>query len=674
MKTYDTKHLRNVCLVGHGGAGKTSLTETFLFNSGVINRIGKITEGNTISDYLPEEVKHKVSISTSLIPIEWQGVKVNVLDTPGYLDFFGEVQSALRVAECGILVLCGVAGLEVQAEITMNIMEQQKLPRVIFVNKLDRKNANFAKVLEQLKDAYPHARFVPLQLPVGQEESFQGVIDIIENKEYDYETNGSGKFSVKEVSAQYQAETDLLRDQLAEAVAEADDVILMKYLEGERLNAEDLQTALRQALKQDLVIPVLCGSAYKNIGVLNVMDFLVNFVPMPEVVPEKAALVFKTLADPYVGKMSFLRVYGGKFIAETLVYNSSRRLEEKIGQPFYLRGKTQEPVASVSAGDIAVVAKLLDVRTGDTLCGKEHPVMLQGIDFPVPTLSVAIEPKTKGDEDKLGSALARLGEEDPTIRISKNTETKELLLTGLGEMQLEIFLEKLTRKFGVAVSMKVPRVPYRETIRKAVKVEGRHKKQTGGHGQYGHVWINIEPLEGKDFEFAEAIFGGSVPKQYIPAVEKGIREAMAEGAMVGYPVTDIKVTLCDGSYHAVDSSEMAFKLAAIIAFRKGVELAKPTLLEPVVEVEIIVPEVFMGDVIGDINGKRGKVLGMVAANGKYQVIRAHVPQAEMMRYAIDLRSLTQGRGSFRMEFLQYEEVPDKLSETLVSQLKSSQSH
>ena len=615
MKTYDTKHLRNVCLVGHGAAGKTSLAETFLFNSGVINRMGKITEGNTVSDYLPEEVKHKVSISTSLIPMEWQGVKVNVLDTPGYLDFFGEVKSALRVAECGILVLCGVSGLEVQAEITLNVMAQQKLPRMIFVNKLDRKNANFGKVMEQLKDAYPQERFVPLQLPMGQEESFQGVIDIIQNKEYAYEANGSGKFVVKEVPAEYLLELELLRDQLAEAVAEADDGVLMKYLDGERLNEEDLQIALRQALKQNLVIPVLCGSAYRNIGVTNIMNFLVDFVPEPEVVSEKAALVFKTLADPYVGKMSFFRVYGGTFSAETLVYDSSRGLEEKVGQPFYLRGKTQEPVASVPAGDIAVVAKLQEVRTGDTLCAKEHLVQLQGIDFPIPTLSVAIEAKTKGDEDKLGSALARLAEEDPTIKISKNTETRELLLTGLGEMQLEIFLEKLTRKFGVTVSKRVPRVPYRETIRQAVKVEGKHKKQTGGHGQYGHVWINIEPSEGKDFEFAEAIFGGSVPKQYIPAVEKGIREAMAEGTMVGYPVTDIKVTLCDGSYHAVDSSEMAFKLAAIIAFRKGVGLAKPTLLEPVVEVEIIVPEIFMGDVIGDLNGKRGKVL---------EIGRAHV--------------------------------------------------
>ncbi len=674
MKTYDTKHLRNVCLVGHGGAGKTSLAETFLFNSGVTNRIGKITEGNTVSDFLPEEVKHKVSISTSLIPIEWQEVKINVLDTPGYLDFFGEVKSALRVAECGVLVLCGVAGLEVQAEITLNVMEHQKLPKVIFINKLDRKNANFSKVLEQLRDTYPLARFVPLQLPTGQEDSFLGVIDIVKNKHYDYEANGSGKFSVKEVSDEYQLEIDLLREQLAESVAEADDEVLTKYLEGERLTEEDLKTALQQALKQNLIIPVLCGSAYRNIGITNILDFLADFVPTPEIVPEKVALVFKTLADPYVGKMSFFRVYGGKFSAETLVYNSSRGVEEKIGQPFYLRGKTQEPVTSVSAGDIAVVAKLQEVRTGDTLCAKEHQIILQGIDFPIPTLSVAIQAKTKGDEDKLSSALARLSEEDPTIKISKNTETRELLLTGLGEMHLEIYLEKLTRKFGVAVSMKVPRVPYRETIRKAVKVEGKHKKQTGGHGQYGHVWINIEPSEGKDFEFAEAIFGGSVPKQYIPAVEKGIREAMAEGTMVGYPVTDIKVTLCDGSYHAVDSSEMAFKLAAIIAFRKGVELAKPTLLEPVVEVEIKVPEIFMGDVIGDINGKRGKMLGMVADSENYQIIRAHVPQAEMMRYAIDLRSLTQGRGSFTMEFLQYEEVPGKLSESLVSQLKSAQGH
>lgn len=673
MKTYDTQHLRNVCLIGHGGVGKSSLAETFLFNSGVINRIGKISEGNTISDFLPEEVKHKVSISTSLIPYEWQGVKVNILDTPGYSDFFGEVMSAIRVVECGLIVLNGVAGLEVQTEIAWEVMDEQNLPKVIFVNKLDRENSNFSKVLAQLHEAYPEARFAPLQIPVGQEADFHGVIDIIENKFYKYETNGSGKYVTQDVPAEDLDELNALRDQLAESVAEADDEILNKYLEGENLSTADLQTALKAALEQNLVIPVFCGSAYKNIGITNLMNFFADSLPAPKVIPEKAALIFKTLADPYVGKMSFFRVYGGKFNAESMIYNSKRDLEEKIGQPFYLRGKTQEPVASVPAGDIAVVAKLQEVKTGDTICAKEHPIQLEGIQFPVPTLSMAIEPKSKGDEDKLGNSLARLAEEDPTIKLGKNLETKELLLTGLGEMHLDILQEKLTRKFGVAVTVKVPRVPYRETIRKAVKVEGKHKKQTGGHGQYGHVWINLEPLDGKDFEFAEAIFGGSVPKQYIPAVEKGIREAMTEGAMVGYPVTDIKVTLCDGSYHSVDSSEMAFKLAAIIAFRKGVEMAKPILLEPIAEVEVRVPEVFMGDVIGDLNSKRGRVLGMDSV-GKYQVIKAHVPQAEMMRYAIDLRALTQGRGSFAMNFLQYEEVPDRISETLVNQLKVAHNH
>jgi elongation factor G len=673
LKTYDTKQLRNICLVGHGGAGKTSLSETFLFNTGVITRLGKISEGNTVSDYLPEEVKHKVSISTSIIPVEWQGVKINVLDTPGYSDFFGEVKSSLRVAESGVLVLCGVSGLEVQAEIVWSVMENQKLPRMIFINKLDRENANFNAVLQQLEEKYPHARFVPLQIPLGQEASFKGVIDIIENKTYDYDDKGSGKFVVKEVPAEYMEDVDQLRDQLAEAAAEADDEILMKYLDGEKLDNDDLLLALQKAFRQNMVVPVLCGSAFKNIGMSNFLDFLVRVAPSPEAMNERAALVFKTLADPYVGKMSFFRVFGGTFSAEMPFYNSTSGTEGKLGQPFYLRGKVQEPIASVSAGDIAVVAKLQEIKTGDTLCVKDHQVNLPGIDFPIPTLAMAVEPKSKGDEDKLYSALARLAEEDPTINLSKNTETKELILSGLGEMQLEILQEKLSRKFGVAVNMKTPRVPYRETIRKAVKVEGKHKKQTGGHGQYGHVWINIEPLEDKEFEFKEQIFGGAVPKQYIPAVEKGIREAMNEGTMVGYPVTDIKVTLCDGSYHPVDSSEMAFKLAAIIAFRKGVEMAKPILLEPVVEVEVRVPEDFMGDVIGDLNGKRGRVLGM-ESDENYQIIRAHVPQAEMMRYAIDLRSLTQGRGSFTMNFLQYEEVPDKLCDNLVSQLKAANAH
>lgn len=670
MKDYATLNLRNVCLVGHGGAGKTSLTEAFLFNTGSTSRMGKVMEGNTVSDSLPEEIKHKVSISTSHVPVEWQEIKINVLDTPGYSDFFGEVKSALRVVESGVLVLCGVSGIEVQTEILMDLMEEQKLPRLLFINKLERENANYSKVVEQLKKQFPHIRFAPLHIPIGQEAQFQGVIDIVEQKAYYYENNASGKYTIKDVPSEYHAEMEDLRDLLAEAVAEADDDILCKYLDGQSLSNEDLKTALKGAFAQNLVSPILAGSAFKNIGIVNLLNFISKNAPAPKVRSEKCALVFKTLADPYVGKMNFLRVYGGKFEQEQTIYNATQNAEEKLGNLFLLKGKNQEPVSGVAAGDIAVAAKLQNVGTGDTLCSKENPVQLRGIDFPEPRLAVAIAPKSKGDEDKLGSALTRLTEEDPTIRTEKNTETKELLLYGMGEMHLEILMEKLQRKFGVSVITRVPKVPYRETIRKHVKVEGKHKKQSGGHGQYGHVWITLEPLADGEFVFAEEVFGGSVPKQYFPAVEKGIREAMTEGILAGFPVTGLKAVLNDGSYHSVDSSEMAFKLAATIAFKKGAELAQPALLEPIVEVEVSVPETFMGDVIGDLNSKRGRVLGM-EANGKYQKIRAHVPQSEMMRYAIDLKSLTQGRGSFSMEFLKYEEVPSRISESIINQLKTA---
>jgi elongation factor G len=673
LKDYETLNLRNVCLVGHGGAGKTSLTEAFLFNSGSMSRMGKVMEGNTVSDSLPEEIKHKVSISTSHVPVEWQEIKINVLDTPGYSDFFGEVKSALRVVESGVLVLCGVSGIEVQTEILMNLMEEQKLPRLLFINKLERENANYSKVIEQLRERFPQTHFASLQIPIGQEGQFQGVIDIVEQKAYYYENNASGKYTVKDVPAEYQDEMEKFREVLAEAIAEADDDTLMKYLDGQSLSNEELQKTLKSAFAQNLFVPILAGSAVKNIGIFNLLNFISKNVPTPVAQAQKCALVFKTLADPYVGKMNFLRVYGGKFKPDQIFYNATRNTEEKLGNPFLLRGKNQEPVSEIAAGDIAVVAKLQDVGTGDTLCSKESPVHLSGIDFPEPSLAVAIEPKSKGDEDKLGNALTRLGEEDPTMRTAKNLETKELLLFGMGEMHLEILMEKLQRKFGVSVNTRVPKVPYRETIRKPVKVEGKHKKQSGGHGQYGHVWLTLEPLADGEFEFAEEVFGGSVPKQYFPAVEKGIREAMNEGILAGFPVTGLKAVLYDGSYHSVDSSEMAFKLAATIAFKKGTELANPVLLEPIVEVEVSVPEVFMGDVIGDLNSKRGKVLGM-ETDGKYQRIRAHVPQSEMMRYAIDLKSLTQGRGSFSMEFLKYEEVPSRISETIISQLKTASGH
>lgn len=653
MKSYDTKSIRNICFVGHGSSGKTSLAETLLFNSGVVNRIGKVTDGNTVSDYLQEEIQRNISISTSLIPIEQNGIKVNILDTPGYSDFIGEVISALRVVECGALILDGVGGVEVQAEIIWDMMEERGLPRIVFINKLDRENSNAEKVLDQLKSSFPNTRFVQMQIPVGKEAGFQGVVDIFQAND------------------KYKDDQDLLKEALAEAASEADDDVLMKYLDGEALDENDLKTITRKALAQNMIVPVLFGSTEKNLGVKEFIQFIADFAPEPVTQENKAALVFKTLADPYLGKMTFFRVYGGTFKGDSQVYNATRELDEKMAQLFYLRGKNQDNTPTVPAGDIAVVAKLQETKTGDTFSSKDKPVILEGIKFPLPCLPLSVRPKSKGDEDKLGSALARLVDEDPTISVGKNTETKQTILSGLGEMQLDIVAEKLARKFGVAVESEVPRVPYRETVKKQVQVEGKHKKQSGGHGQYGHVWLKMGPNPEKDFEFTEEVFGGSVPRNFFPAVEKGLREAVAEGFLAGYPMTNVKFTLYDGSYHSVDSSEMAFKLAAIIAFKKGAEMANAVLMEPIVEAEVRVPDAFMGDVIGDLNTKRGRVLGM-EPDGKFQVIKAQVPQSEMMRYTIDLKAMTQGRGTFATKFIGYEEVPARLSESLVAQLKAQQ--
>lgn len=655
MKSYDTKSIRNICLVGHGGSGKTSLAETLLFNSGVINRIGKVTDGNTVSDYLQEEIQRHISISTSLIPIEHKDVKVNILDTPGYSDFIGEVISSLHVVESGVLVLCGVSGVEVQAQIIWDMMDEKQLPRIVFINKLDRENSNAEKVLDQLKASFPNVRFVQMQIPVGKEASFEGVVDIFQNN----------------IPENLKDDIDILKESLAEAASEADDEVLMKYLEGEALNDDELKIIAQKALAQNMIVPVLFGSTEKNLGVKELIQFVADNVPAPTPIEKKAALIFKTLADPYLGKMTFFRVHGGNFSGDTTIYNSTREVEEKMGQLFYLRGKNQDNTSIVQAGDIAVVAKLQETKTGDTFCAKDKTIILEGIKFPLPCLPLSIKPKSKGDEDKLGSALARLVDEDPTINVKKNTETKQTILSGLGEMQLDIVGEKLARKFGVAVETEIPRVPYRETIKKQVQVEGKHKKQSGGHGQYGHVWIKMQPNPEKDFEFTEEIFGGSVPRNFFPAVEKGLREAVADGFLAGYPMTNVKFTLYDGSYHSVDSSEMAFKLAAILAFKKGAEQASPVLMEPVVETEVRVPDAYMGDVIGDLNSKRGRVLGM-EPDGKFQVIKAQVPQSEMMRYTIDLKAMTQGRGTFTTKFIGYEEVPGRLSESLVAKLKAQQ--
>ncbi len=669
MKSYQTSQLRNIGVVAHGSAGKTSLVEAMLFNTGAINRLGRVEDGTTTSDFHPEEVKKQVTIHTSLVPCEWKNTKLNILDTPGFSDFISEVKGVLRVVDGTLFVVCAVAGVEVQTEIIWNMANDAGMPKVIFINKMDRENANFDKVMDEIRQTLP-GNFVPVQIPIGAAESFSGYVDVIAQKAYSYKANG--EVSEIPVPDDLAAALESSREKLIESSAEMDDEALEKYLNGDELTEAEIMNGLKAGIKAGKITPILCGSATKNLGVKQAMDFLADFLPAPEDKSGEplSALVFKTLVDPFVGKMNFIRVFAGTLKADSSVYNANKEKSEKIGQILYVRGKNQEPAPQVPCGDVAVLVKLQDTNTNDTLCAKEKCEKLEPVVFPVPTYSVAIAPKSKGDEDKLGNAVARLLEEDPALRVEKNVETHQTLLTGMGEMHLDITLDKLKRKFGVDVVKDDPVVPYRETIRASVKVEGKHKKQTGGHGQYGHCWLRIEPLADKDFEFDEEIFGGSVPKQYIPAVEKGVKEAMVEGVLAGYPVTNVKVVLYDGSYHNVDSSEMAFKIAAAQAFKKGALQAKPVLLEPIANVEVVVPESFMGDIISDFNTKRGRILGM-EPSGNTTTVKAQVPMSEMYKYAIDLKSITQGRGSFTMSFAHYEEVPAMLADKIIAKAKAA---
>ncbi|HHW54305.1 MAG: elongation factor G [bacterium] len=687
MKEYNIRQLRNVGLISHGGAGKTTLTEAMLFNSGATDRLGRVDDGSSVVDYDPDEIKRKITINAALAPCHWQKHKINLIDTPGYADFVGDVRGTLRVVDGAVVLICAVSGVEVHTEKVWQFADEYNLPRLVFINKLDRENANFAKALAQVQEQLSN-RAVAVQLPIGSEENFRGVIDLVNMKAILYDPKKGKDFTVEEIPADMQAEAESYREKLIEAVAETDDELVMKYLEGEALTNEEITTGLRIGTLDGSIIPVLCGSALANVGIQPLMDAIIACLPSPEDVeaivgtdvktgeeitlePSEegplAALVFKTMADPFVGKLTYFRVYSGVFNSDTQVYNVNKGKMERVGQLFIPRGKQQEGVERVVAGDIGAVAKLQETSTGDTLGEKDNPIQLPPIEFPRPSYSLALVAKSQGDEDKLGTGLARLVEEDPTLTVEKRTETRELILSGMGDVHLEVTIDRLKRKFGVEVETETPKVPYRETIRKSVKVEGKHKKQTGGHGQYGHVWIEMEPLpEGEGFVFEETIFGGAVPKQYIPAVEKGIREAMEEGVLAGYPVVDFKVNLYDGSYHTVDSSELAFKIAAIQAFRKAMEQANPVLLEPIMNLEVLVPEAYMGDVIGDLNSKRGRILGM-EPKGSMQLIKAQVPLAELSKYAIDLRSLTQGRGSFEMSFDHYEEVPARTAEAIIAQ-------
>jgi elongation factor G len=677
LKVYESSRIRNIAVIGHGSAGKTSLAEAMLFNAGHINRLGKVDDGTATTDYFPEEIKRKISVSTSLAPCEWKDCKINIMDTPGYADFFSEVKGALRVADSVLLVLCAVSGVEVQTEIGWRETEKANLPKVALINKMDRENANFDRVLQQMKDVFKK-NIVPIQLPIGSVENFSGIVDILKMKAYKY-ASSSGEYQEEEIPDEMKAAAESAREELIEAAAEGDDELLMKYLDGEELSEEEIDTGLKNAFKANSFVPVLCASTLNNIGIGPILDFIADIVPSPIDVTEKpmeeepqSALVFKTLADPYVGKLNFFRVYGGSLKSDSVIYNANKEKEEKIGQVFTMRGKNQETLSEVKAGDIAVLAKLQETETGDTLCSKNNPLKLEGVEFPKPMLSIAIEPKSKGDEDKLGGAINKLTEADPTLLIEKNTETKETILTGTGETHLDIVLERLQQKFGVDVTSKTPSIPYREAIKGTVQQEGKYKKQTGGRGQFGHVWLTLEPNSDDDFVFEENVFGGAVPRQYFPAVEKGLREAITEGVLAGYPVIGLKATLYDGSYHPVDSSEMAFKIAASMAFKKGMEKADPVLLEPIMNMEILVPEQFMGDIMGDLNGKRGKILGMEPQNDGMQLIRAQAPLSEVQDYSIALKSITQGRGSFNMEFASYEEAPARIAEEIIEKYKAEQ--
>ncbi len=683
MQQYGVKNIRNLVFLSHAGAGKTSLSEAMLFATKAITRLGKVDDGTTTSDYDPAEVKHQISISLSLLPCEWQGKKINVLDTPGYTDFVAEVGAAIRVSEGAVIVVCGASGVEVGTEQVWSYSEEAELSRFIFVNKMDRENADFYGTVEDIQKKLS-PRCLPLQLPIGAQQDFQGVVDLLTMKSYTGSDADEG-----EIPAALQPQVEAFREKLVEAVAEVDDELLEKYLGGEELNAEELDDGLRRAVASGGIVPILVGSALQNIGTKNLMDNIGNYLPSPEerdaaIVNDSgeqetieisedaplAALVFKTTADPYVGRLTYFRVFRGVFDSNSPVWNASKGEAERIGQLFIIRGKTQEAVSQVTTGDIGAVAKLNVTGTGDTLCHRDKAVTIVPISFPAARFSKAVYPKTKADLDKMGAALSRLTEEEPTLSIRRDTETNETILSGLGETQLDVAAEKMQRKFGVGIDLAIPRVAYRETMTVPTKAEYKHKKQTGGHGQYGHVLLELEPLpRGSGHQFVDKVVGGRIPRNYIPAVEKGVNEAFQEGVLARYPVTDVRVTVYDGSYHPVDSSEICFKIAGSGAVKKGLSAGQPVLIEPIVSITVRVPEDYTGDVIGDLNTKRAQVQGMNPEDGS-NVIEAQVPQAEVLSYAIDLKSITQGRGSFTVQFSHHQEVPLHITQKIVAERQS----
>lgn len=677
MKEYKTKNLRNVGIVGHSGAGKTTLTEAVLFYTKAIDRAGKVEEGTTTSDYDAEERKRKISVSTSIAPCEWGNTKINLVDMPGYFDFVGEMIEGLRAVDVALITVCGVSGIQVGTEKAWNYVNKNKMPRTFFINKLDRENSNFEKVLAALKDSFGIS-VVPIQYPIGNEANFKGVVNVISRKARVFNSK-THEMEEKDIPPELASKVDECKNMIMEAVAETDEVLLEKYFSEGELSDEEIYKGLIAGASRGDIAPVMCGSALNGIGIETVVEDIIECFPSPEnmeavkardvknnkdvqvKIDENApfsAFVFKTIADPFVGKMSLFRVMGGRAKADSTVYNPTKDKQEKLGTMYFVRGKSQTPTAEVVAGDIGAVAKLQYTGTGDTLCEMAAPIAFEEITFPNPSMSMAVLPKAKGDEDKISSGLTKLLEEDPTFKVSRDVENAEMIVSGVGETHLDIIASKLKNKFGADVTLESPKIPYRETIRKIADVQGKHKKQSGGHGQYGDVWVKFEPRDDgeEDLQFVDQVVGGVVPRQYIPAVEKGLRECIQHGVLAGYPVIKLRAILHDGSFHPVDSSEMAFKVAASLAYKKGLQAASPVLLEPIMHVDVKVPDDYMGDVMGDINKKRGKVLGMEPEDGNQKIV-AEVPLAEMTKYATDLKSMTQARGSFEMKFERYEEVP-----------------
>jgi elongation factor G len=687
MANIDVDKIRNVAVIAHGGAGKTMLVEAMLFDSGSINRLGNVEDGTTTTDYEPEEIARKITITSSLAFCDWDGHKINLIDTPGFINFVEDARGCLRVVDGAVIIVSAISGVKAETEKLWKYACEFEVPGVVFVNKMDKDTANFSAAIGEIEKAFGTEVLI-LQVPIGSGNSFTGIVDLIKMKAFKF---NNGKVEESDMPSDILSVVDEYRKRLVEKIAESDDTLLEKYLEEGGLSDEEIIKGIREGSLTKRFIPVTCGSAIRNIAIPQLLDALLLCLPSPaemarispirgknpkdgKEVERKplptdpfSAYVFKTIADPYAGRLSIFRVYSGVLKADSTVLNATTGAKERIGQVFYLLGKKQVAAQIAGPGEIGVVAKLKDTYTGDTLSDESNPIVFEKVRFAEPLISYAIEPKSKGDEEKVSSALSRILEEDSTLRFQRDEETKEMLLSGMGQVHLEVTLERLKRKFGVEVLMKTPKVPYRETIKVSTRVQGKYKKQSGGRGQYGDCYIEVEPLpKGGGFEFVDKIVGGAIPRQYIPAVEKGVVEAMQEGVIAGFPIADLKVTLYDGSYHTVDSSEMAFKIAGSMALKKAVQDAKPVLLEPIMKVEVITPDDTLGAVIGDLNSKRGRVQGVEPQAGGNQKIAALVPMAEMLTYANQLHSLTSGRGLYSMEFSHYEEVPGHLSQKIIA--------